>query len=255
MPPRDSWRALVVEDERFARLELVDMLRQHPQIEVVGEAESVAQARELLRERRPDVLLLDIQLGAHSGFELLDDVPNDCRVIFVTAHDAHAVRAFEVSAVDYLLKPVHPQRLANAIGKLGTSAPSGGARTISYDGHLFIERGTACGFVAVRDIRCVLADGDYSRVVVTGAKQSLVLRSLADWEAMLPGERFVRVHRSVIVNLDYVARMEPREHGSYAVHVHGLRDPLPMSRRYAARVRDAGFIVQSVRGGHPAPTE
>jgi two-component system, LytTR family, response regulator len=140
--------------------------------------------------------------------------------------------------VDYLLKPVSPQRLAEAIARLGqpqrTVHPP---QRLSYDGHLFIESGPLCGFVAVNDIRCILAEGDYSRVVLGAARSALVLRPLAEWEDRLPEERFARIHRSAIVNRDHITRMEPRAGGGFRVFVRELRDPIAMSRRYARALR------------------
>ncbi len=235
--PIAPWRTIVVEDERLPRFELVTMLREHGGAEIVGEASSLHEARELVAHTLPQLVLLDIQLGAESGFSLLESLPAGCRVIFVTAFDRYAVRAFEVNAVDYLLKPVDGRRLALALARVAAPAPARPVARVPYDGHLFIGSGRAAGFVAVRDVRCLIAEKDYTRVVVAGARESLVLRTLADWELMLPADRFERIHRSAIVNLEHVVRMEALPSGAYEVTVRDLRKPLTMSRRHAARVR------------------
>jgi two-component system, LytTR family, response regulator len=229
-------RALVVDDERLARRELVGMLGAHREISVAGEAASVDDAAAMIRTLDPDVVFLDIQMPRRSGFELLD-AADVRRVVFVTAHDVHAIRAFEVNALDYLLKPVHPVRLALTIRRLvaagGVPAPTAG---LEPDDDLFLTEGRAARFVRVRAIVCIRGAGDYTEVALADGKLLLSPRPLKDWEARLPAA-FARVHRTAIVNLEHVERVERIGDDSYRMIVRGVAAPVPMSRRNAARLR------------------
>lgn len=232
--------AVIVDDERLARRELVHLLAAHPEIAIAGEAGSVDDAAQLVRAVDPDVVFLDIQMPRRSGFELLD-AADVRRVVFVTAHDVHAIRAFEVNALDYLLKPVHPARLAVTVTRLiGATDPAQAAAhataQLEPGDHLFLSDGKAARFVRVRAIVCIRGAGDYTELVLDDGKQLLSSRPLKDWETRLP-PGFARVHRTAIVNLDRVERIERTGDDCYRVVLRGVAEPVPMSRRHAARLR------------------
>lgn len=235
-------RTIVVEDERLARQELVGALAGFPAVQVVGEACDVATARELIRETRPDLVLLDVQLSDGSGFQLFDEgMPADVHVVFVTAYEAFALRAFEVNALDYLLKPIQRERLHAAIERAREAAARTGPdepRALHYDDYLFLQLGQGSTFVPVASIVAITADGDYSVVHTAQGRQHLVLKPLKQWEARLPGNAFVRIHRSAIVNLHRVRQLDNWFNHGYRVHVEGLARPLTMSRRYRHRLSD-----------------
>lgn len=251
-------RVVVVEDEPSSRRELVEMLRARDGVRVVGESGDLASAVELLEDTPPDVVFLDIRLRGRSGFHLLPHLPAGARTVFVTAYEEHAVRAFEVDAVDYLLKPVTDDRLDQALDRLRAGSPTGlpgdpgspgggasrarpegpGGGELSPDDHLFLRLDSSWGFLRVGEIRCILADGDYTRVVRRSGDHSLVSKTMGEWERRLPESRFLRIHRSTLVNLEEVARVEDRRDGSCRVFLRGAEEPLSMSRRYAARIRE-----------------
>jgi two-component system LytT family response regulator len=223
-------RAVLIDDERPARRELRTLLGAHPEVEVVGEAADMASGADLVAQRSPDVAFLDIELGSASGFALLPAFPAACRVVFVTAFDEYAVRAFAVNAVDYLLKPVHPERLAATLGRL--VAPPHPAHEV-----VFLSCGSASAFVELRSIVCVLAEGDYTRVVTRDGRERLMLRSLHEWEQRLPAGLFARVHRSAVVNLGAITRTTPIVGGRMRLEVSPLAKPLLASRRFARQLR------------------
>ena len=235
----DRYTAIVVDDERLARKELRSMLSEHEIIDVVGEAETVTQAAELVNVKKPDVLFLDIQLPGETGFDLLDKISHNCKIIFVTAFDAYAIRAFEVNALDYLLKPINPARLTQAIERLTThtSLPAPPVRVLEYQDRLFIELDERSRFLKVSDIIVISAMGDYSQIFSCDEQKSLVLKPLKDWEERLPAKHFTRIHRSTIINVNYVERVETWFNRSYRLHIRQLAEPLVMSRRYAARFK------------------
>ena len=235
----DRFTAILVDDERLARKELRSMLAEHDIIDVAGEAETVTQAAELVNAKNPDVLFLDIQLPGETGFDLLEKISPACKIIFVTAFDAYAIRAFEVNALDYLLKPINPARLAQAIERLTAhdSTPVPPVRDLEYEDRLFIEVDERSRLLKVSDIIVISAMGDYSQILSCDGQKSLVMKPLKDWEERLPAKHFTRIHRSTIINVEYVERLESWFNRSYRIHLRQMTEPLVMSRRYAARFK------------------
>lgn len=216
------------------------MLSVYPQIEITGEADSVKAALDLIESSQPDVVFLDIQMPAETGFDLLERANADFKTIFVTAFDEHAIRAFEVNALDYLLKPVNPARLARSIERLFASKAEQETtrHALEYDDHLFLTVERRTRFVKVSAIKCILAEGPYTRVLTSDGEHSLVLRSLKEWEERLPEKHFLRIHRSTIINIECVARIEKWFNYSYQVFLEGISEPFIMSRRYTARLKE-----------------
>jgi len=210
-------------------------------VRVVGEAERVRTAAELVRTCDADVVFLDVQLAGESGLELLSLIDPSVAVVFVTAFDQYAVRAFEVNALDYLLKPVAPARLARAIERLGkpndgVAAPSTEPKLV-YQDRLFLRLDDRMGFVKVAEIVSIVSDGDYSVVRLASGRTHRARKSLREWVARLPENAFARVHRSTIVNLEFVERVEEWSHFSYRLYLRGVPEPVTMSRRYAGQLK------------------
>ncbi len=234
--------AVIVDDERLARRELRTLLEEaHAEhVHVVGEAASVADAARLVRTTDADVVFLDIQLAGETGMDLLPLLDADVDVVFVTAYDDYTLRAFEVNALDYLLKPVAPERLAVTVGRLAAAQPTATTReAITYDDRLLLRLGQERAFVRVRDIVAIEAQGDGSALrLAPQLVRKPSAKSLREWEQRLPDRHFVRIHRSTIVNLEYVERLEPWSHSSQHVYLRGLAEPVVMSRRFGARLRE-----------------
>jgi len=233
-------RALVVDDERLARKDLISLLRGHDNITVVGEADDVPSAIRAIGKLNPDVVFLDIQMPGDSGFDLLDKTDVDAHVIFVTAYDEYAIRAFEVNALDYLLKPVNPERLARAIEKLEVQERGTAARTrrLEYEDRLFLMLGRNFKFLKVKSLVLVAAAGDYSEVLTSDGNKGLTLKTMKEWEARLPPQHFIRVHRSTIINMEFIDRVEEWFNYSFRVYLKGVEEPCVISRRYATRLKD-----------------
>jgi two-component system LytT family response regulator len=210
----------------------------HPEVQVVGEAASVDEAARHLARAEPDVVFLDIQMPGESGFDLFARATVTSRVIFVTAHDAHALRAFDVNALDYLLKPVVPARLAESLARLRdqASAPVA-ARRFEIGDFVFLPVDGRSRFIRVNQIVAVAAAGDATEVSTSDGGRGRVPRSLKAWEERLPAKQFVRIHREAIVNLQFVDRIEEWSHDAYQVYLRGRAEPLTLSRRYASRLK------------------
>lgn len=223
--------AVIIDDERIARQELKRLLSAHPEIEIVGEAVTGEQALELIQRLTPDVIFLDVQMPGMNGFELLerlDDVP---QVIFTTAYDEYALKAFEVSALDYLVKPVAPARLAAAITKLRPR------QSLVRLERVFVKEGERCWLVRVSDIFLLESEGNYSRLYF-GNERPLVCRSLATLEERLDPTVFFRAGRKYILNLKWVEGVETGISGNLVVRMRGDRR-IELSRRQSIRFRDA----------------
>ena len=239
-----QWRTIIVDDERLARQKLRSMLAAHPEIQIAGEADSVETAMQLIAQTQPELVFLDIQMPGESGFDLLNRLTQPIRVIFVTAFDEYAIRAFEVNALDYLLKPVNPERLAAALARLSEiSTPSVESgiksnRPLEYDDFLFLPFGAGSRFLKISEIKCVSAAGSYSEVIAADNQKSLVLKPLNEWEARLPDKHFARIHRATIINIAFVERTEKWFNYSFQVYLRGISEPFTMSRRYAAKLKE-----------------
>lgn len=257
-------RALIVDDEGPARRWLGKLLTTHPEIRVVGEADGVPAARAVLQELadgdRPDVVFLDIQMPPDTGFDLLPHLHADTQVIFITAFDNYAVKAFETHALDYLLKPVHPERLEDSIARLllkfATSAErpsivSGfrngqGARSVeglSGEGALQMEDilplrdRDILRMVQVGRIAAILAEGAYTRLLICGQPPMMVLYSIGDWESRLPAAAFVRLDRSHIFNLTRVEEATMLNRNQTRVMLEDVASPLELGRAASQRLR------------------
>jgi len=230
-------RALVIDDERLARKDLIALLGAHDQVTVIGEADDVPSAVEAIRALNPDLIFLDIQMPGDSGFDLLEKMDVEAQVIFVTAFDEFAIRAFEVNALDYLLKPVNPERLAKALKKLEEKKPPPG-RKLNINDRLFLMVGRFFKFLPVRAIMIIQAAGDYSEVLTADGSKGLTLKSMKDWETRLPPQHFVRIHRSTIINMDFIERVESWFNYSFRIYMKGIKEPLVISRRYASLLKN-----------------
>ncbi len=224
-------RALLVDDERLARVELKRLLAAHPFVEIAGEASDAGQARQLIGEVEPDLLFLDIQMPGEDGFALLESLDRSPAVIFTTAYDQFALRAFEVSALDYLVKPIVPERLAAAVAKCRASLSP--ARKLDK---VFVKDGERCWFVRVADLVLLESEGNYTRLYF-GTERPLILRSLAQLEARLDPAMFFRASRRHLINLRWVEAVEPAVSGALAVRLRGGHS-VEMSRRQSQRFKD-----------------
>jgi two-component system LytT family response regulator len=224
-------KALIVDDERIARQELRRLLAAHPGVEIAGEARSGQDALELIPKLGPDLVFLDIQMPGMTGFELLerlDDVP---QVVFTTAYDEYAIRAFEVNALDYLLKPIAPARLAAALERV---RPRTAPLRLEQ---VFVRDGERCWILPVADILLLESEGNYTRVYF-GKERPLIPRSLAALEARLDPAMFFRAGRKHLLNLKWVERVDSGVAGNLVVTLRN-GPTVAMSRRQSARLREA----------------
>ncbi|MFH1198490.1 MAG: LytTR family DNA-binding domain-containing protein [bacterium] len=235
-----KFKVLIVDDERLARKDIRNKLSSYNNIEVIAEAEDVESAAIEVKTHLPDVIFLDIQMPGNLGFELLEKIPPETKVIFVTAYDEYAIRAFEVNALDYLLKPIEPERLEQSISRLSEPVVDHiiKEKALEYSDHLLLVVDNHLKFLKIDSIIYISACGNYTEVFTVNHKKSLTLKSLKEWENRLPGKSFCRIHRSTIININFIDRIEDWMNYSYRVYLKEIKEPLILSRRYAHKLKE-----------------
>ena len=234
-----KYKTIIVDDERLARKEMRRLLAEFDEIAVVGEAENLSETLSLIEKEKPHIVFLDIQLSNENGFDLLEKTQQNFKLIFVTAFDAYAIRAFEVNALDYLLKPVNPERLAKAIERIGEDTEKKPEfRPFEFDDRIFLELGNRSVFLKVREISHINSSGDYSEVFTAQGKKFLLEKSLREWEERLPEKHFLRIHRQTIINLEEIEEIESWFNRTFQVRLKNFRQTLAVSRRYAVKLKN-----------------
>ena len=238
-------RTLIIDDERLARVELRKLLKEFSTIEVVDEAANVADALDKIDQLKPDLIFLDIQMPGKTGFDLLAELDRSPQVIFTTAHHEYALKAFEVNALDYLMKPIDPMRLADAIQKVqqleaaragvveGEALLNG---ILTENDQVFVKDGDRCWFVKLNEIRFFESVDNYARVFFASNKP-MILKSLNALEDRLDPKLFFRTNRKHIVNLRMIEKIEPYFNGGLLLELKG-GDKIEVSRRQTLRFKE-----------------
>ena len=235
-------KTLVVDDSRLARNEMKRLLKEFDNIQIVGEAASVDEALEKVGELKPDLIMLDIQMPGKDGFKLLEQLEIVPEVIFSTAYDEHALKAFEYNALDYLVKPVQKQRLAGAIAKVfekiekKKEADADGSDKLTKDDQVFVKDGERCWFVQLSEIRLFEVSGNYTTVYFDNSKP-MITRTLNYLEARLDDKTFFRANRQQIINLKWIERIEPWFSGSLRIYMKGGEE-IDVSRRQTLKFKE-----------------
>ncbi|MGE0567684.1 MAG: LytR/AlgR family response regulator transcription factor [Bacteroidia bacterium] len=232
-------KVIIVDDERLARTELKSLLSEHKDIEVIAECANADEAKEMINSLKPDVVFLDINMPGKSGLELVEEISALPDVVFVTAYDEHAIKAFELNAFDYLLKPIDPLRLNETIKKLvikeSVIKPENN-EILDTNDTIFIKDGEKCWFVKLENVRLFESEGNYVRVYFNNNKP-LILRSLNNLETRLSEKNFFRASRKYIVNLNWIDTVEPWFNGGLMVKLKDGKE-VEISRRQAVRLKD-----------------
>ncbi|MDH5367585.1 MAG: LytTR family transcriptional regulator DNA-binding domain-containing protein [Cyclobacteriaceae bacterium] len=233
-------KALIIDDERLARKELINLLEEHNSIEIIGEAVNVDEAYDMINRLSPDLLFLDIQMPGKTGFQLLEMLDSTPNVIFTTAYDEYAIKAFDVNALDYLLKPIQPERLADSLGKLSNIEDKKGEpdslSKLGLQDQVFVKDGDKCWFVSLSNVRLFESDGNYIKVYFDNFKP-MIHKSLNALDEKLDHRSFFRASRKHIVNLNWVEGIEPWFNGGLMVKLKG-GDKVEVSRRQAAKFKE-----------------
>lgn len=238
-------RAIIIDDERLARNELKKLLMDFPEIEVISEAANASEGVEQIENLNPELIFLDIQMPGKTGFDMLGDLDKTPQVIFTTAYDEYALKAFEVNALDYLVKPVEPKRLADAIQKLHLQderepnqlqGVNINRSILSEQDQVFVKDGERCWFVKLSDIRLFESVGNYAKVYF-GPNKPLILKSLNALEERLDEKTFFRANRKHIVNLRLIDKVEPYFNGGLLLEMKG-GEKIEVSRRQTVKFKE-----------------
>jgi len=237
-------RAIIIDDERLARAELKKLLQDYPEVEVVDEAANADEGINKIDTLQPDLVFLDIQMPGKTGFDMLAELERAPHVIFTTAYDEYALKAFDVNALDYLLKPIEPKRLADAMQKLHIAetkeiqpAPENFNQSILTEAdQVFVKDGERCWFVKLSDIRLFESVGNYAKVFF-GANKPLILKSLNALEERLDQKTFFRANRKHIVNLRMIEKIEPYFNGGLLLELKG-GEKIEVSRRQTVKFKE-----------------
>ncbi len=234
-------KALIIDDERLARVELKQLLEPFKEINVVGEAVNVNDAVEKINELNPDIIFLDIQMPGKNGFELLEELDSVPTVVFTTAYDEYALKAFEYNALDYLLKPIEPKRLEETIKKIleknkRVKAEAEDTAALTENDQVFVKDGERCWFVKLATVRLFESEGNYVRLYFDDNKP-LILRTLNYLDERLDNKTFFRANRKHIINLKWIENIEPWLNGGLLVKLKG-GNKIEVSRRQAIKFKD-----------------
>ena len=237
----NSLTALIIDDEPLARFTLKNKLIELPQIEIVGEASNIKEAIERIQKLQPQLLFLDIQLPDGSGFDLLNKIEYKEKIIFITAYDNYAIRAFEINAVDYVLKPISEKRLKIAVDRLFSNdiSPLDESNTkLNYDDRLMVMYRNSVNFIQIKSITSINASREYCYIHTTDFKEYLTSKNIGEWESRLPSQNFCRIHRSTIINFDYIIKIDRKITGTADVFIQGNKNPFAISRNYLRKLKE-----------------
>lgn len=234
------FRTLIIDDEPLAREEMHRLLGEQATVTIVGEADDVPNARTLLTSADYDLVFLDIDLGGGTGFDLVSSVRPDARIIFATAHNEFALRAFEVNALDYLLKPISAERMTASLDRLAAppvDVSENSLPALEDADRVLLKNDSGVRFVPLADLTAIITSDNYTDVFIADGSHFLVRRPLSAWEEALPAENFLRVHRQAIINLAQVESMDTPAGGQPTLKMHGMTEPVQCSHRRAPELR------------------
>lgn len=227
-------RAYLVDDESLANREMRNLLAGIPDVTVIGDSRSIAEAAAKIPDAKPDVVFLDIELRDGLGFDLVPLIDPDIEIIFVTAYEQYAIRAFQINALDYLTKPIDFERLQLSINRLldaPKKRPTQNSIPLEKTDRILLRMGNRNLFVPLNDIVLIHALGDYTEVVSIEHGRGLILKSMNEWENTLPKNDFFRSHRSMIVNIRHLKEMTKSPEGEIMLVMSHIPEPIPVSRR------------------------
>ncbi|OYU97018.1 MAG: hypothetical protein CFE21_01645 [Bacteroidetes bacterium B1(2017)] len=241
---KDTIKSVVVDDVDMMRATLKKVLDGFPNIEIVGEASDYESAREVINETKPDLVFLDIDLNGLTSIDLLNEITCSPKIIFITSHPDFAIKAFELNAVDYILKPISGDRLKKAIDRV-TEMNEDSQGVILGDSEerfkpdqiILLNFDSKLTFIKIQDINYIEAFGNYTKIYMNDGKLSITYNSIKNWDGRLPGDVFIQIHRSTIVNLLNVTKIEKWTNDTGRLFLKGIEKPFEISRSYFFQIK------------------
>jgi two-component system LytT family response regulator len=236
-------RVAVIDDERLARQGILQMLAAHPRLQIIGEADSKETALTLIQQEKPDGLFLDVHMPGGTGFDLIQSLEAPPKVVLVTAHAEHAIQAFDIQAVDYLLKPVKPTRFAQAVQRLQAACMPAlvphPESAFSSEDHICLRTPQRTITVPVSDILVLQAEGDFTRIYLKNSPPLMICVQLGQYEKLLPSPPFARLDRSLILNLQTPLNLRRKSRDEASLVFDKANHEIPLGRTAQQRLRDA----------------
>lgn len=244
---KDTIKSVVVDDVDMMRATLKKVLDGFPNIEIIGEASDYESAREVINETKPDLVFLDIDLNGLTSIDLLNEINCSPKIIFITSHPDFAIKAFELNAVDYILKPISGDRLKKAIDRVTEMNDEGGSMPATTfddseerfkpDQIILLNFDSKLTFIKIQDINYIEAFGNYTKIYMNDGKLSITYNSIKNWDNRLPSDVFIQIHRSTIVNLLNVAKIEKWTNDTGRLFLKGIEKPFEISRSYFFQIK------------------
>lgn len=242
---KDTIKSVVVDDVDMMRITLKKVLDGFPNIEIVGEASDYESARQVINDTKPDLVFLDIDLNGLTSIDLLNEITCEPKIIFITSHPDFAIKAFELNAVDYILKPISSERLKRAIDRVTELGPEGNVGTVmdetqerfKPDQIILLNFDGKLTFIKIQDINFIEAFGNYTKIHMNDGKLSITYNSIKNWDNRLPSDVFIQIHRSTIVNLLNVAKIEKWTNDTGRLFLKGIEKPFEISRSYFFQIK------------------
>jgi two-component system LytT family response regulator len=242
---KDTIKSVVVDDVDMMRITLKKVLDGFPNIEIVGEASDYESARQVINDTKPDLVFLDIDLNGLTSIDLLNEITCDPKIIFITSHPDFAIKAFELNAVDYILKPISADRLRRAIERVTELSPEVNVGTVMDDTQerfkpeqtILLNFDGKLTFIKVQDINFIEAFGNYTKIHMNDGKLSITYNSIKNWDNRLPSDVFIQIHRSTIVNLLNVGKIEKWTNDTGRLFLKGIEKPFEISRSYFFQIK------------------
>jgi two-component system LytT family response regulator len=239
-----SIRAVLIDDVEVMRITLKKVLEQFPHINIIGEASSFDEAKEVVNRLKPDLLFLDIDLNGLISIDLLEELNCTPKIIFITSHENFAIKAFEMNAIDFIIKPISAKRIANAIERV--SLPSvaindnnlnEGEERFQSDQIILLNFDNKMNFIKIKDINYIEAYGNYTKINMLDGKLSITYNSIKNWENKLPLDIFIQIHRSTVVNLINVLKIEKWTNDTGRLYLKNVDKPFEISRSYFFQIK------------------
>jgi two-component system, LytTR family, response regulator len=235
-------RALIIDSDKLAIQQLKTVLKNFNNLKIIGEASNISSAISLIENESPDIIFIDVTMNGDEGLELIDKITFDGELVIVTKCEDYAVKAFEINALDYLIKPVTEERIDLMLSKLNqecdTTRESIIVEKYDYEDRVLITDLKSAKFITINDITAIYAIGNYSKLLLSNGEKHVIYKTLKEWNSRLPYKKFVRIHRSTIVNIEYIERLEKWFNCSFKIYVKGITNPFNVSKGYSGLLKE-----------------
>ncbi len=235
-------RALIIDSDKLAIQQLKTVLKSFNNLKIIGEATNISSAISLIENESPDIIFIDVTMNGDEGLELIDKITFDGELVIITKCEDYAVKAFEINALDYLIKPVTEERIDLMLSKLNKECDSKQEGTrkkrYCYEDKLLVTNTKNAKFININEIIAIYSIGNYSKLLLSNGENHVIYKTLKEWNNRLPDKKFIRIHRSTIINIDFVEKIEKWFNSTYKIFVKGIVNPCSVSKDYSSLLKE-----------------